>query len=41
MNQEYVSLWHPNLTINLITDQTIWVYGQVPSPLDICKCIRH
>ncbi|XP_054003357.1 putative lipid scramblase CLPTM1 isoform X1 [Hylaeus anthracinus] len=34
MNQEYVSHWHPNLTINLVTDQTNWVYGQVPPPLD-------
>lgn len=29
-----VSHWHPNLTVNLVTDQTAWVYGQVPSPLD-------
>ncbi|KAL6447230.1 hypothetical protein ACFW04_001484 [Cataglyphis niger] len=34
MNQEYVSHWHPNLTINLVVDQTNWVYGQVPQPLD-------
>ncbi|XP_076239799.1 putative lipid scramblase CLPTM1 [Calliopsis andreniformis] len=34
MTQEYVSHWHPNLTINLVTDQTNWVYGQVPPPLD-------
>ncbi|XP_043263758.1 cleft lip and palate transmembrane protein 1 homolog isoform X1 [Colletes gigas] len=34
MNQEYVSHWHPNLTINLVTDQTNWVHGHVPSPLD-------
>ncbi|XP_078036752.1 putative lipid scramblase CLPTM1 [Augochlora pura] len=33
MNQ-LVSHWHPNLTINLVTDQTHWEYGQVPSPLD-------
>lgn len=37
MNQEYVSHWHPNLTINLVTDHTNWVYGQVPPPLDTCK----
>lgn len=34
MNQEYVSHWHPNLTINLVTDHTNWVYGQVSPPLD-------
>ncbi|XP_014216437.1 cleft lip and palate transmembrane protein 1 homolog [Copidosoma floridanum] len=34
MDQEIVSHWHPNLTINLVTDQTNWVQGQVPSPLD-------
>ncbi|XP_017881744.1 cleft lip and palate transmembrane protein 1 homolog [Ceratina calcarata] len=34
MNQEYVSHWHPNLTVNLVTDQTNWVYGQVSPPLD-------
>ncbi|KAK1126441.1 hypothetical protein K0M31_005076 [Melipona bicolor] len=34
MNQEYLSHWHPNLTINLVTDHTNWVYGQVASPLD-------
>lgn len=39
MNQEYVSHWHPNLTINLVVDQTNWVYGQVPQPLDECERI--
>ncbi|XP_043499440.1 cleft lip and palate transmembrane protein 1 homolog [Polistes fuscatus] len=34
MNQEYISHWHPNLTINLVTDQTNWMAGQVPQPLD-------
>ncbi|XP_034949729.1 cleft lip and palate transmembrane protein 1 homolog [Chelonus insularis] len=34
MNQEIVSHWHPNLTINLVTDQTNWVAGQVPPPLN-------
>ncbi|XP_015430748.1 PREDICTED: cleft lip and palate transmembrane protein 1 homolog [Dufourea novaeangliae] len=34
MNQEYVSHWHPNLTVNLVIDQTNWAYGQVPPPLD-------
>lgn len=37
MNQEYLSHWHPNLTINLVTDHTNWVYGQVASPLDTCE----
>ncbi|XP_008553083.1 putative lipid scramblase CLPTM1 [Microplitis demolitor] len=34
MDQEIVSHWHPNLTINLVTDQTNWVSGQVPPPLN-------
>ncbi|XP_012540491.1 cleft lip and palate transmembrane protein 1 homolog [Monomorium pharaonis] len=34
MDQEYVSHWHPNLTVNLVFDETNWVYGQVPQPLD-------
>nr|XP_019533088.2 cleft lip and palate transmembrane protein 1 homolog [Aedes albopictus] len=29
-----VSHWHPNLTINLVTDQTNWIKGSVPPPLD-------
>lgn len=28
------SHWHPNLTINLVTDQTNWVQGSVPPPLN-------
>lgn len=31
---EYLSHWHPNLTINLVTDQTNWSKGAVPQPLD-------
>lgn len=34
MKEEIVSHWHPNLTINLVTDQTRWVLGAVPPPLD-------
>ncbi|CAH8592965.1 unnamed protein product [Dicrocoelium dendriticum] len=26
--------WHPNLTINLVDDQTPWTLGAVPAPLD-------
>ncbi|KAG5897555.1 hypothetical protein JTB14_007270 [Gonioctena quinquepunctata] len=29
-----VSHWHPNFTLNLITDQTLWTQGAVPPPLD-------
>lgn len=29
-----ISHWHPNLTLNLVTDQTMWTFGTVPSPLD-------
>lgn len=34
MSSEIVSHWHSNLTINFVTDQTNWVKGSVPSPLD-------
>lgn len=34
MKEEIVSHWHPNITINLVTDQTNWVEGSVPPPLD-------
>lgn len=34
MKEEIVSHWHPNLTLNLVTDQTNWVQGTVPPPLD-------
>lgn len=29
-----VSYWHPNITVNVIVDQTNWVQGGVPPPLD-------
>lgn len=29
-----VSHWHPNFTLNLVTDQTTWTQGAVPVPLD-------
>ncbi|CAG9838081.1 unnamed protein product [Diabrotica balteata] len=29
-----ISHWHPNFTLNLVTDQTLWNYGGVPVPLD-------
>lgn len=34
MKEEIVSHWHPNVTINLVTDQTSWIQGSVPPPLD-------
>lgn len=34
MTNEILSHWHPNLTINLVTDQTNWIKGSVPQPLD-------
>ena len=34
---EIISYWHPNLTINLVTDHNKWYKGMVPSPLDECK----
>ncbi|XP_034254010.1 cleft lip and palate transmembrane protein 1 homolog [Thrips palmi] len=32
--EEVMSHWHPNLTISLVTDQTNWVQGTVPPPLN-------
>ncbi|KAF2904951.1 hypothetical protein ILUMI_01232 [Ignelater luminosus] len=29
-----VAHWHPNITINLVTDFTHWTQGTVPAPLD-------
>ncbi|RZF36720.1 hypothetical protein LSTR_LSTR005033 [Laodelphax striatellus] len=34
MKQEIVSHWHPNMTINLVTDFTPWVQGNIPPPLN-------
>ncbi|KAG4066675.1 hypothetical protein HA402_007311 [Bradysia odoriphaga] len=34
MSNEITSHWHPNLTLNLVTDETNWVRGSVPQPLD-------
>ncbi|XP_063621101.1 putative lipid scramblase CLPTM1 [Cydia splendana] len=34
LKEEIVSHWHPNLTVNLVTDQTNWMQGSVPPPLD-------
>ncbi|XP_022659783.1 cleft lip and palate transmembrane protein 1 homolog [Varroa jacobsoni] len=31
---EILSMWHPNLTINIVDDHTAWVQGKVPKPLD-------
>ncbi|ESO06447.1 hypothetical protein HELRODRAFT_64937 [Helobdella robusta] len=31
---EIISHWHPNLTINLVNDQTGFVKGSIPAPLD-------
>ncbi|KAK9508000.1 hypothetical protein O3M35_007754 [Rhynocoris fuscipes] len=33
-NQAIISMWHPNITINIVTDFTNWVQGTVPSPLN-------
>lgn len=29
-----LSHWHPNFTINVVTDQTVWNYGALPAPMD-------
>ncbi|XP_064546578.1 putative lipid scramblase CLPTM1 [Drosophila montana] len=34
LKDQIVSHWHPNLTVNLVVDQTNWAQGSVPSPLD-------
>ncbi|XP_050346806.1 putative lipid scramblase CLPTM1 [Nymphalis io] len=34
LKEEIVSHWHPNLTINIVTDQKTWMQGSVPPPLD-------
>lgn len=34
MSDEIMSHWHPNLTINVIVDQTNWMRGSIPPPLD-------
>ena len=34
MSSQILSHWHPNLTINMVVDQTNWVKGTVPPPLD-------
>uniref|UniRef100_A0A1B6C3W8 Cleft lip and palate transmembrane protein 1 n=1 Tax=Clastoptera arizonana TaxID=38151 RepID=A0A1B6C3W8_9HEMI len=34
LKSEIVSHWHPNLTINMVTDQTNWVQGSIPPPLN-------
>ncbi|KAL0267380.1 UNVERIFIED_CONTAM: hypothetical protein PYX00_009669 [Menopon gallinae] len=31
---ETISHWHPNLTVNLVTDHTNWVQGSLPPPLE-------
>lgn len=34
MSSQILSHWHPNLTVNMVVDQTNWVKGTVPPPLD-------
>uniref|UniRef100_A0A914D4B1 Cleft lip and palate associated transmembrane protein n=1 Tax=Acrobeloides nanus TaxID=290746 RepID=A0A914D4B1_9BILA len=31
---EVLNYWHPNLTVNLVNDYTVWTRGSLPSPLD-------
>ncbi|RNA33977.1 cleft lip and palate transmembrane protein -like [Brachionus plicatilis] len=31
---EIISHWHPNLTINLIDDQSLWIQNTVPPPMN-------
>lgn len=34
MSSQIVSHWHPNVTVNIVVDQTNWVKGTIPPPLD-------
>uniref|UniRef100_A0A1A9W0F4 Cleft lip and palate transmembrane protein 1 n=1 Tax=Glossina brevipalpis TaxID=37001 RepID=A0A1A9W0F4_9MUSC len=34
LKDSIVSHWHPNLTVNIVVDQTNWSKGSVPPPLD-------
>lgn len=34
MTSQILSHWHPNVTMNLVIDQTNWVKGTIPPPLD-------
>ncbi|CAF4451482.1 unnamed protein product, partial [Adineta steineri] len=34
---ERLSHWHSNMTINLLDDQSSWIKGSIPPPLDKCK----
>ena len=34
---DIISYYHPNLTINVVDDQTLWTRGSVPQPLDKCE----
>jgi hypothetical protein len=34
MSSQILSHWHPNLTVNIVVDQTNWVEGTIPPPLD-------
>jgi len=34
ISYEVLNFWHPNITINIVADQTAWTKGQLPSPLD-------
>jgi hypothetical protein len=34
---ELLSHWHPNMTVNLLDDQSPWTKGSIPPPMDKCK----
>lgn len=35
---DIISYYHPNITVNLVDDQTAWTKGSVPPPFDQCVC---
>ena len=38
---EIISYWHPNLTLNMVYDQTPWQRGSLPAPLNECEPSVH
>ncbi len=38
---EIISYYHPNLTINLVEDYTVWTRGSIPQPVDKCECTNY
>ena len=37
LEPEIISYWHPNVTINIVYDETRYMVGGVPEPLNQCE----